>query len=210
MSIFGRWDSWEDQIRFISSIHGSILDLIGLPPCLQINVMQIERKETTGIMKYGIRDPVKSRGKALILMWLDNDMFHVWCFMSDISVAAAARCRCRRVTPRRTFSHQNIQGQSVCCRHPSLLLPTQWPLVTHMRVRSQYSHYYKMAGVSQWLVCPAPPQHPLQAASWDPLDATTLLRLRQSRVPEPGDKIEEYVDISIWLLSLFISCLNSL
>ena len=106
-------------------------------PCLQINVMQIERKENAGIMKYGIRDSWSTQEQRQSFDCDIIDMLHISCF--HISVAAAARCRCRRVTPRRTFSHQNIQGQVFvagihhsCCRH--------WPLVTHMRVGSQYSH----------------------------------------------------------------------
>ena len=113
MSIFGRWDSWEDPICRVETIilffNTRIYSRLDWSPCLQINVMQIERKENAGIMKYGIRDSWSTQEQRQSFDCDIIDMLHISCF--HISVAAAARCRCRRVTPRRTFSHQNIQGQ---------------------------------------------------------------------------------------------------
>ena len=148
---------------------------------------------------------IHSRAEAKLWLW------HYW--YASYFMFSYLCCRCGQVQVPPCDAKTNIfsseySGSSVCCRHLSQLLPTQWPLVTHMRVGSQYSHisHHKMAGVSQWLVCPAPPQHPLQTPSRDHLHATTLLAgLRQSRVPEPGDKIEDYADISIILLPLFMS-----
>ena len=113
MSIFGRWDSWWDPICRVETIilffNTRIYSRLDWSPCLQINVMQVERKENAGIMKYGIRDSWSTQEQRQSFDCDIIDMLHISCF--HISVAAAARCRCRRVTPRRTFSHQNIQGQ---------------------------------------------------------------------------------------------------
>ena len=146
---------------------------------------------------------IDSRAEAKLWLW------HYW--YASYFMFSYLCCRCGQVQVPPCDAKTNIFSSEYsgsvfvagihhsCCRH--------WPLVTHMRVGSQYSHisHHKMAGVSQWLVCPAPPQHPLQTPSWDPLHATTLLRLRQSCVPKPGDKTEDYADISIILLSLFMS-----
>ena len=104
-------------------------------PCLQINVMQVERKENAGIMKYGIRDSWSTQEQRQSFDCDIIDMLHISCF--HISVAAAARCRCRRVTPRRTFSHQNIQGQCLLPASITFVADTvARQLVTHMTVRS--------------------------------------------------------------------------
>ena len=146
---------------------------------------------------------IHSRAEAKLWLW------HYW--YASYFMFSYLCCRCGQVQVPPCDAKTNIFSSeysgSECLLPASITVVADTGHWSHTWGSGHISHY-KMAGVSQWLVCPAPPQHPLQTPSWDHLHATTLLRLGQSRVPEPGDKIDEYVDISIILLS--ISCLNSL
>ena len=148
---------------------------------------------------------IHSRAEAKLWLW------HYW--YASYFMFSYLCCRCGQVqvppcdAKTNIFSSEYSGSEFVAGIHHSCCWHTGHWSHTWGSGHSIVTFVTQDGGVSQWLVCPAPPQHSLQTPSWDPLHVTTLLRLWQSRVPEPGDQIEDYADISIILLSLS-SCLN--